>query len=161
MSCESKSGGRVHRLDTPGVFLGDSGGWRVTLGNFNSQWKMSSGWQLFPAKIFLKWWILLDKSFATNDCLDVAFVRSTRSFTSLPGGNKVDGLPPESSLELLTKISDVGLFFFVAELHFSKPTDLFQEVIVFTNTYDYCASAREGFIEFGGQDVENLRSEFF
>ena len=107
MTWESKSGGRMHRLDTPGVFLSDSGGWRMTLWNFNFRSKVSSGWQLFSAKMFLKWWILLDKSFATNDCLDLAFLLSTRSFTSLPGGNKVDGSPPESSsFRVFTFFSD-------------------------------------------------------
>ena len=43
MSWESKSGGRMHHLDTPGVFLNDSGGWRMTLWNFNFRSKVSSG----------------------------------------------------------------------------------------------------------------------
>ena len=33
----------MHRLDTPGVFLNDSGGWRMTLGTFNFGSKVSSG----------------------------------------------------------------------------------------------------------------------
>ena len=100
MSWESKSGAQRHRLDTPGVFSSDSGGWRMTLGNFNFRLKVSSGWQHFPAKMFLKWCILLDKSSATNDLLDLAFVRSTKSFTSLLGWNEVGGLPRLSSLEV-------------------------------------------------------------
>ena len=31
----------MHRLDTSGVFLSDSGGWRMTLWNFNFRPKMS------------------------------------------------------------------------------------------------------------------------
>ena len=122
MSWESKSGGRMHRLGTPGVFLSDFGGWRMHLWNFNFRSKVSSGWQLFSAKTFLKWWILLDKSSATNDCLDLAFVRSTRSFTSLPGGNKVDGLPPESSFGPMYGIWCRGMEFletdkFISSIH--------------------------------------------
>ena len=49
--------------------------------------------------------------------------------------------------------------FGVAEWNFSKLTSLFREVIVFMHTYGYCASACEGFIEFGGQDVEFGRGE--
>ena len=47
--------------------------------------------------------------------------------------------------------------FGVAEWNFSKLSNSFWEVIFFINTYGYCASAREGSIEFGGQDVENER----
>ena len=101
----------MHRGDTPKVFLSGSGGWQMTLRNFNYRLKVLFGWQLFSAKMFLNWWILLDKSSATNDCLDLAFVRSTRSFTSLPGGNKVDGLPPESSFGSKHNFSCSGMEF--------------------------------------------------
>ena len=34
-------------------------------------------------------WRRMGTIFATNDCLDIAFVRTTRSFTSSPGGNEL------------------------------------------------------------------------
>ena len=55
------------------------------------------------------------------------------NFTSHSGGNKVDGLLPASSL--------------------------FLTIIFLIHTYGYCASGGEGFIEFGGQDVENGRGQ--
>ena len=59
----------------------------------------------------------------------------------------------------MSKISDLDLFFFVAEWNFSKLTNSFGTLVFFIHTYGYCASAGEGFIEFGGQDVENERQE--
>ena len=44
--------------------------------------------------------------------------------------------------------------FGVAEWNFSKLTNSFGTLVFFIHTYGYCASAGEGFIEFGGQDVE-------
>ena len=133
-------------------FLSGSGCWRMTFWNFNCRAKVSSGCQLSSAKMFLKWWILLDKSSATNDCLDLAFVRSTRSFTSLP---------PETRLTVYRQslVSDLCKTFCVAEWNFSKLTNSFVTSVFFIHTYVYCAFACEGFIEFGGQDNENERGE--
>ena len=60
---------------------------------------------------------------------------------------------------LVTKNSDLDLFFFVTEWNVSKLTNSFREVILFIHTYGYCASAREGFIQFGRQVVENARGQ--
>ena len=59
----------------------------------------------------------------------------------------------------MSKISDLHITFGVAEWNFTKLTNSFGTLIVFISTYGYCASAGEGFIEFGGQDVENERGQ--
>ena len=69
--------------------------------------------------------------------------------------------PAETRLTVYRRsvVSDLDLFFFVAEWNFSKLTNSFGTLVFFIHTYGYCAFAREGFIEFGGQDAENERSE--
>ena len=49
--------------------------------------------------------------------------------------------------------------FFCSGMEFSKLTSLFWTLTVFIHTYGYCASVGEGFIAFGGQDVENEHGE--
>ena len=69
------------------------------------------------------------------------------SFTSPPGGNKVDGFLQTSS-------------FFASEWIFSKLISLFLIVIVFIHRYDQCAFTGEGFIAPGNQDVERSGGKF-
>ena len=60
----------------------------------------------------------------------------------------------------VSKKSDICVcVFFAAEWIFSRLANLFRPFIFFIHTYGYCASAGEGFIEFGGQDVENEQRE--
>ena len=53
----------------------------------------------------------------------------------------------------------ISVFFVVADCIFPKLTSLFRASIFFLHRSGQCASAREGFIASGRQDVENGRRQ--